>query len=115
MRVSKSFKTLVELMHVDILNISLGLCSKKYWSNKVIPLFSDLVFELDFLTNSLDQDELYSAVREGSLFRVFLHFFLCKRSCDDVKDYCSICSHVRQRNFQKLTLFDDFFVIRKRI
>ena len=53
---------------------------------------------------------MYSAVREGSLFRVFLHFFLCKRSCDDVKDYCSICSHVRQRNFQKLTLFDDFLL-----
>ena len=38
MEVSKSFKKHVEVMHSEILNVSLGLCSKKHWSNKVLPL-----------------------------------------------------------------------------
>ena len=39
--------------------------------------------------------------------RTFLHFFHCKRSCDNVKEYCKVCSHVRYRNFQKLCFYDD--------
>ena len=44
---------------------------------------------------------------EGSLFRIFLHLFLCKRSCDRVNKYCWKCSRVRDRNFQSQTLFDE--------
>ena len=37
----------------------------------------------------------------------FIFFFFCKRLCDGVDDYCSTCSHVRFRNFQNQSLFND--------
>ena len=54
-----------------------------------------------------DKEDLKVTYSDGSFFRTFLHFFFCKRSCDNVKDYCTVCSHVRYKNFQKCTLFDD--------
>ena len=60
-----------------------------------------------FCDKTFDDVELMMVYSEGSLFRTFLHFFLCKRSCDGADNYCSKCSHVRFRNFQCQTLFDD--------
>ena len=109
MRVSKSFKRHVELMHFDIYNISLGVCSKRCWRNKTLPLFNQIIqcFEMFSNIQTFDRFELMIVYTEGSIFRTFLHFFLCKRSCDGVDEYCSKCSHVRFRNFQNQTLYDD--------
>ena len=109
MRVSKSFKRHVELIHLDIYNISLGVCSKKCWFYKTWPLFTDMVRSFEIFTNvqTFDRNELKTVYTDGSIFRTFLHFFLCKRPCDGVNNYCSICSHVRFRNFQNGTLYDD--------
>ena len=54
-----------------------------------------------------DRFDLIATYSEGSLFRTFLHFFFCKRSCDNVKEYCTVCSHVRYRNFQIIGMYDD--------
>ena len=109
MRVSKSFKRHVELMHLDIYNISLGVCSKKCWFNKTWSLFTDMVRSFEMFTNvqTFDRNELKTVYTDGSIFRTFLHFFLCKRACDGVNDYCSICSYVRFRNFQNQILYDN--------
>ena len=109
MRVSKSFKRHVELMHLDIYNISLGICSKKCWFNKTWLLFTDMVRSFEMFTNAqtFDRNELKTVYTDGSIFQTFLHFFLCKRACDGVNDYCSICSYVRFRNFQNQTLYDN--------
>ena len=108
MKVSKLFKQHVELIHKDFLNFSLGICSRKRWINKTYSIFNTLIFDLEFLVvESFEKQLLFELYSEGSLFRTFLHFFYCKRSCDEVDDYCHICSHVRQRNFQNLTIFDD--------
>ena len=110
MKVSKSFKKHVEVMHSAILNVSLGLCSKKHWSNKVLPLYNDLLYSIDLFSRSFEIDDALKLMDDGSLFKTFLHFFLCERLCDDVKSYCSLCSHVRPRNFSDLTLFDDVYL-----
>ena len=108
LRVSKSFQQHVKQMHLNIYNLSLGICSKKTWLKKKLPLFNRMIqcFDL-FCDKTFDDVELMMVHSEGSLFRNFLHFFLCKRSCDGVDNYCSKCSHVRLRNFQCQTLFDD--------
>ena len=114
MRVSKLFKQYVELIHKDISNFSLGICSRRRWINKTYPLFNELIFHLEFLVvESFDKRLLLDLYSEGSLFRTFLHFFYCKRSCDEVYDYCVTCSHVRQRNFQNLNLFDDVLLAQR--
>ena len=110
MKVSKSFKKHVKVMHSGILNVSLGLCSKKHWSNKVLPLYNDLLYSIDLFSRSFEVDDALKLMVDGSLFRTFLHFFLCERLCDNVKSYCSLCSHVRPRNFSNLTLFDDVYL-----
>ena len=51
MRVSKSFKGHVELIRLDIYNISLGVCSKKCWFHKTWPLFTDMVRSFEMFTN----------------------------------------------------------------
>ena len=109
MRVSKSFKRCVELIHVDIYNISLGLCSKTCWRNKTLILFNKMIqsFELFLNVPTFNRFELMEVNTEGSLFRTFLHFFHCKHSCDGVNDYCQKCSHVRFRHFQNQVLFDN--------
>ena len=109
MRVSKSFKRHVELIHLDVFNISLRVCLKICWVNKTWPLFTEMVRSFEMFTNvqTFDRNELRTVYTDGSIFRTFLHFFLCKRACDGVNDYCSICSHVRFRNFQIQTLYDD--------
>ena len=109
MRVSKSFKHHVELMHIDIYNISLGLCSKSYWRNKTLPIFTEMVnhFETFADISRFNRYELMEVYTEGSLFRIFLHLFFCKRSCNRVDKYCWKCSLVRDRNFLNLLLFDD--------
>ena len=109
MSVSKLFKKKIELLHEDIYNVSLGICSKKRWFKVTHPHFDFLICQLrrhcDIdLSNKFDLMCVYS---EGSLFRTFLHFFYCKRSCDNEKEYCKICSHVRYRNFQNLLQYDD--------
>ena len=91
-------------MHLSIYNLSLGICSKKTWLKKTLPLFNQMIQCFD---KTFDDVQLMMVYSEGSLFRTFLHFFLCKRSCDGVDNYCSQCSHVRLRNFQCQTLFDD--------
>ena len=114
MRVSKLFKQYVGLIHKDISNFSLGICSRRRWINKTYPLFNELIFHLEFLVvESFDKRLLLDLYSEGSLFRTFLHFFYCKRSCDEVYDYCVTCSHVRQRNFQNLNLFDDVLLAQR--
>ena len=109
MRVSKSFKHHVELMHIDIYNISLGLCSKLYWRNKTLAIFTEMVDHFEAFTDipRFNRYELMEVYTEGSLFRIFLHLFFCKRSCDRVDKYCWKCSLVRDRNFQNILLFDD--------
>ena len=109
MRVSKSFKEHVELIHKDIYSISLGICSKKYWLNKTLPAFIEMVYHFESFANidRFNRKELLEVYSEGSLFRVLLHMFFCKRSCDRVEIYCWKCSRVRDRNFQALTIFDD--------
>ena len=114
MRVSKLFKQYVELIHKDISNFSLGICSRRRWINKTYPLFNELIFHLEFLVvESFDKRLLLDLYSEGSLFRTFLHFFYCKRSCDEVYDYCFTCSHVRQRNFQNLNIFGDVLLAQR--
>ena len=110
MKVSKSFKKHVEVMHSEIHNVSLGLCSKKHWSNKVLPIYTDLLYSIDLFSRLFEVDDALKLMADGSLFRTFLHFFLCERWCDNVKSYCSLCSHVRPRNFSNLTLFDDVYL-----
>ena len=109
MRVCKSFKRHVELLHIDIYNISLGVCSKVCWRNKTLPLFNEMIQCFEMFTNvqTFDRYELMEVYTDGSIFRTFLHFFFCKLSCDGVDEYCSKCSHVRFRNFQNQTLYDD--------
>ena len=109
MRVSRRFKKNIELLHIDIFNISLWLCSKKYWFNRTWPHFNRMIRNLERYCDikSFDRFDLITIYSEGSLFRTFLHFFYCKRSCDNVKEYCSVCSHVRYRNFQKQLFYDD--------
>ena len=108
-RVSKSFKKHVQQMHLNIYNLSLGICSKKMWLKKTLPLFNEMIrhFEMFCDVQRFDDVKLMMVYSEGSIFRTFLHFFLCKRSCDGVNKYCSQCSHVRFRNFQNQVLFDD--------
>ena len=115
MRVSKSFKRHVELIHLDIYNISLGVCSKKCWFYKTWSLFTDMVRSFEMFTNvqTFDRNELTTVYTDGTIFRTFLHFFLCKRACDGVNDYCSICSHVRFRNFQNQTLYDNVVLAKR--
>ena len=109
MRVSKLFKKNVELLYVDIYNVSLGLCSKKSWFNRTYPYFDRLIRQLKRYCDiePVDEFDLMRVYSEGSLFRTFLHFFHCKRSCENVKEYCKVCSHVRYRNFQKQRFYDD--------
>ena len=109
MRVSKSFKDYVELLHKDIHNISLGICSKKYWLNKTFPAFTEMVYHFESFANieRFNRNELLEVFSECSLFRILLHMFLCQRSCDRVENYCWKCSRVRDRNFQNLTVYDD--------
>ena len=108
MRVSKSFKKHVQQMHLNIYNLSLGICSKKMWLKKTLPIFNQMIqcFDL-FSDQTYDDVELMMVDSESSIFRIFLHFFLCKRSCDGVNNYCLQCSHVRFRNFQNQILYHD--------
>ena len=64
-------------------------------------------FEMFCDVQTFDDVELMMVYSEGSIFGTFLHFFSCNRSCDGVNKYCSLCSHVRFRNFQNQVLFDD--------
>ena len=108
LKVSKSFEQHVEQMHLDIYNMSLGICSKKTWLNKTLPIFNEMIRSFDmFCDQTFDDLELLMVYSEGSIFRTFLHFFLCSRSCDGLNNYCSQCSHVRFRNFQNQVLFDN--------
>ena len=109
MRVSKSFKKHVQQMHLNIYNLSLGICLKKTWLKKTLPLFSEMIrhFHMFCDFRTFDDVKLMMVYSKGSIFRTFLHFFLCNRSCDGVDKYCSQCSHVRFRNFQNQVLFDD--------
>ena len=114
MRVSKSFKAHVEQLHIDIYNISLGFCTKRYWLKKTFPAFQELIFHFEAYTclDPFPKKEIRELYTETSLFRVCLHFFLCKRSCDRTIDYCWMCSRVRDRNFQKGSVFDDMIMER---
>ena len=115
MRVSKSFKRHFELIHIDIYNISLGICSKVCWRNKTLPLFTEMVYHFELFTNisKFNRHELMKVYTDGSLIRTLLHFFFCKRSCDGVNDYCWKCSHVRFRNFQNQTLYEDVLLAQR--
>ena len=117
MKVSKSFKTHVEQLHIDIYEISLGICSKKYWLNKTLPPFIEMVYHFESFmpVARFNRKEILEVYCEGSLFPVFLHLFLCKRSCDGIEDYCWKCSRVRDRNFQALSVFDDVVLEQKDI
>ena len=77
MRVSKSFKRCIELIHIDIYNISVGLCSKISWRNKTLTLFNEMIqcFEMFLNVPTYNRFELMEVYTEGSLFRTFLHFF----------------------------------------
>ena len=96
MRLSKSFKEHVELLHKDIHNISLGICSKWYWLDKTFPAFTEMIYHFESFTNieRFNRNELLEVFSECSLFRVLLHMFLCRRSCDRVENYCWKCSRV---------------------
>ena len=110
MEVSKSFKKHVEVMHSEIRDVSLGLCSKKHWLNKVLPAYNELMYSIDIFSRSFKELDALKLMGNGTLFKTFPHFFLCERWCDDVKTYCSLCSHVRPRNFSNLTLFEDVYL-----
>ena len=68
------------------------------------------MYTIDLFSRSFEVDDALKLMVDGSLFRTFFHFFLCERWCDDVKNYCCLCSHVRPRNFSNLTLFDDVYL-----
>ena len=108
--VSKSFKAIVEQLHADIYNISLGFCTRKNWIHKSFIPFQTLVKNLRSCTGidfpEIDIRKLYC---QTSMFHICLLFFLCKRSCDKTDDYCWICSRVRDRNFEIRHIFDDVF------
>ena len=107
--VSKSFKSLVEQIHVDIYNISfLRFCTKECWIRKSYIPFRIFVCNLEAYTGiEFPEIEIKKLYCQTSLFRICLHFFLCKRSCDKTANYCWICSRVRDRNFEKRSEFDD--------
>ena len=113
MKVSKSFKAIVEQMHYDIYNISLGFCTKKYWLKKTFIPFKVFVTNLGIYTCiCFPEKEIRELYCQTSLFRVCLHFFVCNRSCDRTINYCWICSRVRDRNFQRRGVFDDVIMER---
>ena len=70
-------------------------------------------FEMFCDVQTFDDVELMMVYSEGSIFRTFLHFFLCNRSCNGVNKYCLQCSYVRFRNFQNQVLFDVLFPTRE--
>ena len=116
MRVSKKMKQQIQTIHKETYRVSLLLSSKKFWLHKTWPQFKYTVLKIeencDIKFNTYDLKVVYS---EGSLFRVFLHFFYCKRSCDNVNDYCNTCSFVRFANFQNISLFHDIFLPQKKL
>ena len=76
MRVSKSFKDHIQKMHLNIYNLSLGICSKKMWLKKTLQIFNQMIQCFDvFCNQTFDDDELMMVYSEGSIFRTFLHFF----------------------------------------
>ena len=108
--VSKSFKAIVEQLHTDIYNISLGFCTKECWIRKSYIPFRILVKNLQRNTGIEFPDiEIRKLYCQTSMFRICLHLFLCKRSCDKTDNYCWICSCVRDRNFEMRNTFDDVF------
>ena len=112
MRVSKKMKQQIQTIHKETYRV----LSKKFWLHKTWPQFKYTVLKIeencDIKFNTYDLKVVYS---EGSLFRVFLHFFYCKRSCDNVNDYCNTCSFVRFANFQNISLFHDIFLPQKNL
>ena len=116
MRVSKKMKQQIQTIHKETYRVSLLLSSKKFCLHKTWPQFKYKVLKIeencDIKFNTYDLKVVYS---EGSLFRVFLHFFYCKRSCDNVNDYCNTCSFVRFANFQNISLFHDIFLPQKKL
>ena len=108
LRVSRLFKKNIELLHIDIYSVSLGLRSKKFWYIKTYPLFDHLIRQLKRNNVTFDKVDVMAVYLDGSsLFGAFLHLFCCIRSCDNVRNYCNVCSHVRLRNFQKQRFYDD--------
>ena len=113
MKVSKSFKSIVEVFHKDIYKISLGFCTKKFCLRNTWPAFQVLVANIEIETKiNFPKKDIRDLYCNSSLFRVLLHFFLCKRSCDGVDNYCWICSRVRNRNFENSRVFDDMIMER---
>ena len=90
MRVSRKIKQQIQTIHKDVYRVSLLLSSKKFWLHKTWPQFKYTVSKIeencDIKFNIYDLKVVYS---EGSIFRVFLHFFYCNHSCDNVNDYCN--------------------------
>ena len=52
-----------------------GFVKKKHWSNKVLPLYNDLLYSIDLFSRSFEIDDALKLMDDGSLFKTFLHFF----------------------------------------
>ena len=118
MSVSKAFQNCIELIYSDIYEISLGICSRRTWYEETyhhfLFLLRDINYNCHFSDFDLDPEydsELLAVYLDGTLFKSFLHFFYCERSCENVSNYCKICSRVRQRQYQNRSAFIDVKVL----
>ena len=117
MFVSKSFRRCVEIIYYDIYEVSIALCTKKTWFNKTHKCFLQFLTRINwncYLKFDPDEDsELLNVYLGGSLFNVLLHFFYCKRACENDSVYCKICSRVRIRHYQDRAFFENVKCLRE--
>ena len=115
MAVSKSFQRCIEHIYSDIYEISINFCSRKAWYQKTFKKYLKMVTRInwhcDFEYDYEDDYRLREMYLGGTLFKAFMHFFYCERRCENVRNYCKICSRVRIRQYQDRSLFEDIKVL----
>ena len=86
----------------------MGFCTKYYWCSKSLLYFKQMIKKIEEVTaQTFEYCDISLLFENFSLFVIFLHFFNCLRSCDTVSKYCSVCSRVRDHNFDKKIWFND--------
>ena len=114
MAVSKSFQRCIEHIYNDIYEISINFCSRKAWYQKTLKKYLKMVTRINWQCDLNDDPEdgrLLEIYLGGTLFKAFMHFFYCERRCENVKNYCKICSRVRIRHYQERSKFEDIKVL----
>ena len=110
MSVSKSFQRCIEHIYNDIYEISINLCSRKLWYQKTMKKYLKMVTRINSycdLDKDPDDAKLLEKYLGGTLFKAFMHFFYCKRRCENFKNYCKVCSRVKMRHYQPKNNFED--------